>query len=193
MTVDGDTSTNDTVLALSSGLAGGDVISDEGSDEAVQLQAALTALCQGLSKAIAWDGEGATVMTEVLVKGAPSKEGAATIARSVASSSLFKSAVYGRDPNWGRIACAAGYAGVPFDPTKLKISLGDIVLMENGQPLEFDEKAASKYMADAADVRQQGGTVYITLDLCSGGTEEGLAWGCDLTYDYVKINAEYTT
>ncbi|CAI5507518.1 unnamed protein product, partial [Closterium sp. Naga37s-1] len=138
ITVDGDTSTNDCVIALASGKAGGPVIADSASEEGRQLQAAMDAVCQGLAKAIAWDGEGATCLIEVHVSGAKTEADAAVVARSVAASSLAKAAVYGRDPNWGRIACAAGYAGVPFDPTALRIALGDILLMDKGQPLPFD-------------------------------------------------------
>ena len=114
---------------------------------------------------------------------------ARTIARSVAASSLFKAAVFGRDPNWGRIACAAGYAGVEFDQSALRISLGPHALMEAGQPLEFDEKAASGYLKAAGDVR---GTVVVDISVGSG-QGSGVAFGCDLSYDYVEINAEYTT
>ncbi|CAI0471763.1 unnamed protein product, partial [Linum tenue] len=138
ITVDGDTSTNDTVIALASGLSGKTPISSLHSHEAEQLQAGLDAVMQGLAKSIAWDGEGATCLIEVTVVGAESEMDAAKVARSVASSSLVKAAVYGRDPNWGRIAAAAGYSGIPFDQNKLRILLGDTLLMNNGQPLPFD-------------------------------------------------------
>lgn len=98
-------------------------------------------------------------------------------------------AVYGRDPNWGRIACAAGYAGIPFNPNKLRISLGDILLMESGQPLPFDRAAASNYLRTTGE---KHGTVIIQISI-GDGLGSGQAWGCDLSYDYVKINAEYTT
>ncbi len=113
ITVDGDTSTNDCVLGLASGKAGGEVISDPKSSEAKELDEAVTALLQGLAKSVAWDGEGATCLIEVTAKGAQDDAAAAIIARSVAASSLVKAAVYGHDPNWGRIACAAGYAASP--------------------------------------------------------------------------------
>lgn len=152
-------------------------------------QAAVDALFQGLAKSIAWDGEGATCLIEVSVSGAGTEAEAATIARSVAASSLAKSAVFGRDPNWGRIACAAGYSGVPFDPDQLDITLGEIQLMKAGQPLAFDRAAASAYLKGKGDVH---GTVNVDISV---GTGPGSckAWGCDLSYDYVKINAEYTT
>lgn len=189
ITVDGDTSTNDTIIALASGLSGSNKISSLHSSEGNQLQMCLDAVMQGLAKSIAWDGEGATCLIEVTVTGAGSEGEAAKIARSVASSSLTKAAIYGRDPNWGRIACAAGYAGISFDSNALRIALGDILLMEGGQPLPFDRSAASNYLKEAGDTH---GTVKIQISVGDGpGT--GLAWGCDLSYDYVKINAEYTT
>lgn len=189
ITVDGDTSTNDTVIALASGLSGPTRISSLISNEAKQLQACLDAVMQGLAKSIAWDGEGATCLIEVTVTGADSEGDAAKIARSVASSSLAKAAVYGRDPNWGRIACAAGYAGIPFHQNNLRISLGDILLMNGGQPLPFDRAAASDYLRKAGEIH---GTVRINISI-GDGPGSGQAWGCDLSYDYVKINAEYTT
>ncbi|XP_033147981.1 arginine biosynthesis bifunctional protein ArgJ, chloroplastic isoform X1 [Brassica rapa] len=189
ITVDGDTSTNDTVIALASGLSGSPFISSLNCKEALQLQACLDAVMQGLAKSIAWDGEGATCLIEVTVKGTETEAEAARIARSVASSSLVKTAVYGRDPNWGRIAAAAGYAGVSFQMDKLEISLGEFSLMESGQPLPFDRDGASNYLKKAGEVH---GTV--TIDLSVGeGAATGKAWGCDLSYDYVKINAEYTS
>ncbi|CAI9762038.1 unnamed protein product [Fraxinus pennsylvanica] len=189
ITVDGDTSTNDCVLALASGLSGSNKISSLYSSEGEHLQACLDAVMRGLAKSIAWDGEGATCLIEVRVAGASSEAEAAKVARSVASSSLMKAAVYGRDPNWGRIACAAGYAGIPFNPNKLRISLGDILLMDGGQPLPFDSVAASNYLKKAGEIH---GTVVIHISI-GDGPGNGLAWGCDLSYDYVKINAEYTT
>ncbi|KAJ8753982.1 hypothetical protein K2173_001880 [Erythroxylum novogranatense] len=189
ITVDGDTSTNDTVIALASGLSGSTYVSSFDCYEAMQLQASLDAVMQGLAKSIAWDGEGATCLIEVSVTGAESEAEAGKTALSVASSSLVKAAIYGRDPNWGRIAAAAGYAGVNFKQNKLRIRLGDFLLMDNGQPLAFDRAAASNYMRKAGEAH---GTVniYISVGDRSGS---GQAWGCDLSYDYVKINAEYTT
>ncbi|KAL8039428.1 hypothetical protein ABFX02_10G036400 [Erythranthe guttata] len=189
ITVDGDTSTNDCVIALASGLSGANKISSLDSSDAEHLQACLDVVMQGLAKSIASDGEGATCLIEVKVSGAGSEAEAAKVARSVASSSLTKAAVYGRDPNWGRIACAAGYAGIPFNPNKLRISLGDTLLMENGQPLPFDRAAASDYLRTTGE---EHGTVLIQISI-GDGPGSGQAWGCDLSYDYVKINAEYTT
>jgi len=188
ISVDGDTSTNDSVIGLASGAAGGEEIVD-GSSEAAALEAALGAVCVAIAKSIAWDGEGATCLIEVNVLGAGSDEDARVIARSIVSSSLVKSAVFGHDPNWGRLACAAGYAGVPFEQDDLRIQMGPHVLMEDGQPLGFDATTVSGYMKDTTGVH---GTVVIGVKV-GAGPGAGTAWGCDLTYDYVKINAEYTT
>eukprot|EP00252_Welwitschia_mirabilis_P002763 TRINITY_DN12742_c0_g1_i1.p1 TRINITY_DN12742_c0_g1~~TRINITY_DN12742_c0_g1_i1.p1 ORF type:complete len:498 (-),score=120.31 TRINITY_DN12742_c0_g1_i1:19-1512(-) len=189
ITVDGDSSTNDTVIALASGLAGGRKITSIDSLEAHQLQQAVDVIMQGLAKSIAYDGEGATCLIEVTIRGADSETSAAKVARSVASSSLVKAAIYGRDPNWGRIACAVGYAGIAFDPSELHISLGDILLMDKGQPLDFDRESASAYLRKAGETH---GTVSIDVSIGSGKSSSQ-AWGCDLSHDYIRINAEYTT
>ncbi|XP_057856457.2 arginine biosynthesis bifunctional protein ArgJ, chloroplastic isoform X1 [Cryptomeria japonica] len=189
ITVDGDSSTNDTIIALASGASRAKEITSLENSEANQLQTALDAVLQGLAKSIASDGEGATCLIEVTVTGANNELEAANVARSVASSSLTKAAIYGRDPNWGRIACAAGYAGVHFNPNNLRIALGDILLMDGGQPLPFDRASASAYLKKAGEIH---GTVFISISIGSGqGSSQ--AWGCDLSYDYIKINAEYTT
>ena len=192
ITVDGDTSTNDTLIALANGQSRTAAITEMGP-EAEKLEAMLTAVCQHLAKAIARDGEGATCLIEVQVSGAADDKAARQIARSIAGSSLVKSAIFGRDPNWGRIAAAAGYAGVPFEQENLRVQLGDFLLMENGQPLPFDRAAASNYLKQAAAGEYlKEDTVLISVSIGNGhGT--GKAWGCDLSYDYVKINAEYTT
>jgi glutamate N-acetyltransferase / amino-acid N-acetyltransferase len=192
ITVDGDTSTNDSLIALANGHSRTAAITEMGA-EAEKLEAMLTAVCQHLAKAIARDGEGATCLLEVRVSGASDDESARRIARTISGSSLVKSAVFGRDPNWGRIAAAAGRAGVSFRQEELQIKLGNFVLMENGQPLAFDRAAASNYLkAAAAGAYLQDDTVLISV--CVGnGSGTGIAWGCDLSYDYVKINAEYTT
>ncbi|HEY9832893.1 MAG TPA: bifunctional ornithine acetyltransferase/N-acetylglutamate synthase [Stenomitos sp.] len=192
ITVDGDTSTNDTLIALANGQSRTAAITEMGP-EAEKLEAMLTAVCQHLAKAIARDGEGATCLIEVQVSGAADDKAARQIARSIAGSSLVKSAIFGRDPNWGRIAAAAGYAGVPFEQENLRVQLGDFLMMENGQPLPFDRAAASNYLKQAAAGEYlKEDTVLISVSVGNGqGT--GKAWGCDLSYDYVKINAEYTT
>ena len=192
ITVDGDTSTNDTLIALANGQSRTAAITPQ-SANADKLEAMLTEVCQYLAKAIARDGEGATCLIEVQVSGAPDDQAARKVAKTIAGSSLVKSAVFGRDPNWGRIAAAAGRADVPFNQDNLCINLGDFVLMKDGQPLDFDRNAASQYLKDAAaGAYLQDDTVLITVDL-GNGSGHGLAWGCDLSYDYVKINAEYTT
>lgn len=192
ITVDGDTSTNDTLIALANGQSRTSAIMEMGPD-AEKLEAMLTAVCQHLAKAIARDGEGATCLIEVQVTGAPDDQAARQVAKTIVGSSLVKSAIFGRDPNWGRIAGAAGRASVPFEQENLRIQLGDFVLMENGQPLAFDRAAASAYLKQAATgTYLKEDTVLISV--CIGnGAGSGQAWGCDLSYDYVKINAEYTT
>ena len=193
ITVDGDTSTNDSLIALANGQSRTPAITDLNSKNAQTLQQMLTAVCQHLAKAIARDGEGATCLVEVQVSGAPDDPSARRIAKTIVGSSLVKSAIFGRDPNWGRIAGAAGRAGVKFRQEELRITLGEYVMMENGQPLEYDRNAASNYMKQAAQgAYLEEDTVLITV--CVGnGSGNGIAWGCDLSYDYVKINAEYTT
>ena len=216
ITVDGDTSTNDSLIALANGQSRTPAITEMGT-EAEKLEAMLTAVCQHLAKAIARDGEGATCLIEVQVTGAPDEQSARQVAKVIAGSSLVKSAIFGRDPNWGRIAAAAGRAGVPFEQDSLKIQLGNFLLMENGQPLPFDRLAASAYLKQATDGASLPKDIIATnmsndlsgdrrtvktqrLDnpaivavSIGNGHGSGKAWGCDLSYDYVKINAEYTT
>jgi glutamate N-acetyltransferase/amino-acid N-acetyltransferase len=130
---------------------------------------------------------------EVQVTGAPNDQAARQIAKTIVGSSLVKSAIFGRDPNWGRIAGAAGRAGVPFEQENLQIQLGNFLMMDNGQPLAFDRAAASAYLKQAAmGAYLQEDTVLISVSV-GNGAGSGKAWGCDLSYDYVKINAEYTT
>lgn len=192
ITVDGDTSTNDCLIALANGESRTPAITAPGP-AAEQLEAMLTQACIHLAKAIARDGEGATCLIEVTVSGAADDRAARQIARTVAGSSLVKSAVFGRDPNWGRIAGAAGRAGVPFDQTELDIYLGKTQLLQEGQPLAFDRDAASQYLKQAAaGTYLQDDTVAIAIKV-GHGDGSGVAWGCDLSYDYVKINADYTT
>jgi len=186
ITVDGDTSTNDTYLAF----AAGDPLSPEHFEA---LEAGLTAVSQHLAKAIARDGEGATCLLEVQVEGASDDAAARAIARTICGSSLVKCAVHGRDPNWGRIVAAAGRAGVPMDPDAVALWLGEHQLMAAGQPLPFDRPAASAYMHDrAAGAYLTGDTVLIRIQVGSG-SGRGRAWGCDLSDQYVRINADYTT
>ncbi|MEH2373726.1 bifunctional ornithine acetyltransferase/N-acetylglutamate synthase [Nostoc sp.] len=192
ITVDGDTSTNDSLIALANGQSRTPAIIELGA-EAEKLEAMLTAVCQHLAKAIARDGEGATCLIEVEVTGAHDELSARQIAKTIAGSSLVKSAIFGRDPNWGRIAAAAGRAGIPFEQENLQIKLGDFLMLENGQPLQFDRAAASTYLKKAAGgAYLQEDTVLISVNV-GNGYGSGKAWGCDLSYDYVRINAEYTT
>jgi glutamate N-acetyltransferase/amino-acid N-acetyltransferase len=186
ITVDGDTSTNDTYLAFAAG-------EPLGPEHFEALEAGLTAVSQHLARAIARDGEGATCLIEVRVEGATDDAGARAIARTVAGSSLVKCAVHGRDPNWGRIVAAAGRAGVAFDPLAVALWLGEHQLMAAGQPLAFDRPAASAYLkARAAGAYLVDDTVAIRLRV-GDGPGSGLAWGCDLSDQYVRINADYTT
>ncbi|MEM1172611.1 MAG: bifunctional ornithine acetyltransferase/N-acetylglutamate synthase [Cyanobacteria bacterium P01_H01_bin.35] len=192
ITVDGDTSTNDTVIALTNGQSRTSAITNMGA-EAQKLEAMLTEVCIYLAKAIARDGEGATCLIEVQVTGTSDEASANKIAKTIAGSSLVKSAIFGRDPNWGRIAAAAGRAGVKFEQEQLQVKLGDFLLMEKGQPLDFDRAAAREYLQQrAAGEYLKDDTVLITVKV-GDGVGSGKAWGCDLSYDYVKINAEYTT
>ncbi|MEM9507617.1 MAG: bifunctional ornithine acetyltransferase/N-acetylglutamate synthase [Cyanobacteria bacterium P01_E01_bin.35] len=192
ITVDGDTSTNDCVLALANGQSRTTAITER-SPQAKKLEAMLTEVCQYLAKAIARDGEGATCLIEVQVSGAPDDNAAAQVAKTIVGSSLVKSAVFGRDPNWGRIAAAAGRAGVKFHQDELNIDLGDIALMRNGQPQNFDRDAASNYLKQAAAGEYlKDDAVLIAVNI-GVGAGKSTAWGCDLTYKYVEINAEYTT
>ncbi len=192
ITVDGDTSTNDTLLALANGQSRTATIMEPGP-AADRLEAMLTAVCTHLAKAIARDGEGATCLIEVQVRGAVDDAAARTVARTIAGSTLLKAAIYGHDPNWGRIAAAAGRAGVAFDLADLRVQLGEFLLMAGGQPLPFDRPAAQAYLRAATQGEYLvSDTVLIQVEIGAGpGT--GLAWGCDLSYDYVRINAEYTT
>lgn len=197
ITVDGDTSTNDSLIALANGQSRTPAITEAGA-EADKLEAMLTEVCMYLAKAIARDGEGATCLIEVQVSGASNDESARKVARTVAGSSLVKSAIFGRDPNWGRIAGAAGRAGVVFDPEELQIKLGEFVLLENGQPQAFDRSAANEYLKQQAAKNSNGTQQVLDQPVVIGvkignGSGSGKAWGCDLSYDYVKINAEYTT
>ena len=186
ITVDGDTSTNDCFLAF----AAGEPLSPEHFDA---LEAGLTAVSQHLAKAIARDGEGATCLIEVLVEGAAGDADAIAIARTICGSSLVKCAVHGRDPNWGRIVAAAGRSGVAFDPEAVALWLGAFQLMAGGQPLPFDRAAASTYLKErASGTYLQDDTVAIRL-VVGAGPGQGCAWGCDLSDQYVRINADYTT
>ena len=185
VSVDGDTSTNDTVLLLSSGLAGNPEITEMNEDYE-QFAAALREVNTCLAKKIAGDGEGATALFEVQVIGAASKEDAVKLSKSVVGSSLTKAAIYGHDANCGRVLCALGYAGVPFDPEKVDLTFtsgaGTIKVIENGVFTDFSEEQATEILSDSH--------VTAIADMKMGECS-ATAWGCDLTHEYVSINADY--
>lgn len=182
VTVDGDTSTNDCLFILTNGASGIPEIRQEKDKGFQQFKEALTYVCVELAKMIAKDGEGASKFLSVKVEGASSENDARIAAKTIARSSLVKAAIYGRDANWGRVLCALGYSGASFNPEKVDMYLGSIQMMEQGRGLVFDEEAAKAYFEqDQIDV----------LVRLHDGEEQAQAWGCDLTHDYVSINADY--
>ena len=185
--VDGDTSTNDMVTILANGLAGNQEITCEDEDFAT-FMTALNTLTMQLCRLIAGDGEGATKLLECAVSGAATKEIAKTVAKSVICSSLVKAAMFGSDANWGRVLCAIGYSGVDTDPNTIGVWFespkGKIVVCQNGAGVPFSEEIAKEILLEKE--------ITILVDL-GQGTENATAWGCDLTYDYVKINGDYRT
>lgn len=182
MTVDGDTSTNDTALILANGRGGVGIAA--GSPAEAAFTAALTELLQDIARQLARDGEGATKLVEVRVTGAPDFAAARRVGRAIANSNLVKTAIYGRDANWGRIVCAAGYSGVPVDTDRVRLTMGGIPLFEAGAPVPFSEERALEVLS--------GETVAIHIDLGLGG-EEATVWTCDLTEKYIEINGSYRT
>ena len=185
ISVDGDTSTNDTLLVLANGMAGNEEITAEGADYEA-FYAALKEVCTHLAKEMAADGEGATKLVESIVEGADTKEHARILAKSVVCSSLTKAAMYGCDANWGRELCALGYSGVQFDPMKVEMYFksGDttMLIFKDGAGVDYSEEEASRLLSnDHVQI----------ISKMNMGTETATAWGCDLTYDYVKINADY--
>ena len=185
ISVDGDTSTNDTLLILANGLAGNEEITGQGDDYNIFCEA-LHFVTTYLAKKMAGDGEGATALFETKVIGAATKEDARTLAKSVICSSLTKAAIFGHDANWGRILCALGYSGAQFDPDNVDLYFqsgsGRIHIYGNGVACAYSEEEATKILS-APEV-----TVLVDMHM---GVEEAAAWGCDLSYDYVKINADY--
>lgn len=185
ISVDGDTSTNDTVLLLANGLADNPEITEKNEDY-YKFVEALHAVNEFLAKKIAGDGEGATALFEVKIINAESKEQAVTLAKSIVTSSLTKAAIYGHDANWGRILCAMGYSGAQFDPEKVDLyfesKAGKIQIIENGVAVNYSEEEATKILSEDA--------VTAIADVKMGDCT-ATAWGCDLTYDYIKINADY--
>jgi len=182
VTVDGDCSTNDTLAILANGAAG--VRVPPASPAYAAFSEGLLDVCTRLAKELARDGEGATKLVEVHVSGARSVSQALQVARSIANSPLVKTALFGNDPNWGRILCAAGYSGAALDPARLALTLCGAPLVRKGEPVAFDAAAVSQAMR-APEVR-------IDVDLGLGRSEASV-WTCDFSYDYVRINAEYTT
>ncbi len=185
ISVDGDTSTNDTALVLANGMAGNPVIGNEGEDYNTFYEA-LNYVFTELSKMIAGDGEGCTCLFEVQVVNAASRQQARTLAKSIVTSNLTKAAIFGHDANWGRILCAMGYSGADFEPEKVDIyfesEAGRLKIVENGSATDYSEEKATQILSKnpviaIADVKQ--------------GDVKATAWGCDLTFDYVRINADY--
>ena len=183
VTVDGDSSTNDSFLVLANGAAGNQPIR-EGTAEVEQLRAAIQKVARELSRSIARDGEGATKLITVKVVDATSDHDARTAARAVASSSLVKTAVHGGDPNWGRIVCALGYSGAELALDRLHLTIGGLVVFERGSGVDVD-LAAVRRAFEQPEIE-----IVATLGLGQGSAE---AWGCDLSEEYVRINADYTT
>ena len=187
VSVDGDTSTNDMLVVMANGLAGNSQITDKNADYEV-MKEALFDICVQLSQGIAKDGEGATKLLTCHTVGAETKDIAKKVAKSVITSSLFKAAMFGKDANWGRILCAIGYTDAEFDINKVEVDLasaaGRFKVCVNGMGVEFSEEFALKVLTEDE--------ILIDVDLHSGDYE-ATAWGCDLTYDYVKINGDYRT
>ena len=184
LTVDGDTSTNDTVLLLASGQAGHPSIEPK-SPEFETFVRALTQLCTRLAKAIARDGEGATKLVEIVVRRAVSEGEAESAAKTIATSPLVKTALFGNDPNWGRVLAALGRSGVLLYPARVSLRLGDFQLLHNGEPVAFDAVAAHDWLTEADEVK-----LVVDLDV---GQAEAAVWTCDYSYKYIEINAEYHT
>lgn len=183
ISIDGDMSTNDMAVVLANGAAGNQLITAENEDYSV-FCTKLSELCQSLSQEIAADGEGATKFITIQVKNAPSFEDAKTVAMSVAKSPLVKTAFFGEDPNWGRVICAIGYAGVEMIPEKTKVAFGGVTVFENGMGVDSAVEKLHKVMEEHD----------IVIDIDMGlGEAEATVWSCDLSYEYVKINGEYHT
>lgn len=187
LSIDGDTSTNDMVCIMANGLAFNEEITEE-NDNYETFKSALYKVMANLTRMLAKDGEGATKLLECICSGAPDKDTAITVAKSVICSSLFKSAMFGEDANWGRVLCAIGYADAEFDIDKVDVDLkshkGIITVCKNGSGVEFSEEKAAEILSSDE--------IYILINL-NQGDYDATAWGCDLTYDYVKINGDYRT
>lgn len=187
LSIDGDTSTNDMVALMANGLAQNEEIKS-GSVEFVLFKSALYEVMMHLTRMLAKDGEGASKLIECVCKGAPSQDDAITVAKSVIGSTLFKCAIFGEDANWGRILCAVGYADAEFDISKVDVDLkseyGEIAVCRSGAGVEFSEEKAAEIL--------KSDEIFVLINL-HAGEAKATAWGCDLTYDYVKINGDYRT
>ncbi|WP_102028393.1 bifunctional ornithine acetyltransferase/N-acetylglutamate synthase [Salirhabdus sp. Marseille-P4669] len=183
ISVDGDSSTNDMVLVMANGLAANQLLTADHKDWNAFVDA-LQFVCECLAKQIARDGEGATKLVEVEVKGVESDDAARKIAKTIISSNLVKTAIYGEDPNWGRIVCAVGYSDIALDPNVVSIAIGNTYVLKNGVPKAFNEPEAKRELEKEH--------IKILVE-CNQGEGQGRAWGCDLSYDYVRINASYRT
>ena len=184
--VDGDTSTNDMVAIMCNGEAGNSMITEEDDDYEI-FRSNLEKMCMHFAKLIVSDGEGATKLIEYEVRGAPDEEGARKVVRTISDSKLVQTAMFGMDPNWGRILAAAGRAGVDFDPEKADLYFGytnRIQILENGQPVKTDRKTLKKHMKSTH--------IKVVLNL-NQGDASAIGWGTDISYEYVRINAEYST
>ena len=187
ISVDGDTSTNDTCCILANGMAGNAPITEKGPD-CDAFTAALKVLCTELAKKMASDGEGASHLITCTVTGAKDEQSAETVAKSVIGSALTKAAIFGADANWGRVLCAMGYSGVDFDPDKVDVAFesaaGSVQVCAQGRGLDFDEELAKRVLTEHD----------VTIAIAMGeGDGSCTCWGCDLTYEYVKINGDYRT
>ena len=182
ISVDGHTSTNDTVLLLANGAAGGEPLT---GSALAKFQATLVEVCEDLAQSIPADGEGATHLITVEIHGCRNRHDAIQIAKTVADSPLVKTAIAGNDPNWGRIVSAAGYAGIEFDPAKVSLLVNGSLLYDQGQPVPFDEAAVSESMRS-----QRNTGIVLLLD---EGTTSARFWTTDLTAEYVRLNADYKT
>ncbi|WP_307410982.1 bifunctional ornithine acetyltransferase/N-acetylglutamate synthase [Neobacillus ginsengisoli] len=183
ITVDGDTSTNDMVLVMANGMAENNQLTKDHPDWDLFVDG-FKVVCESLAKKIAKDGEGATKLIEVQVNGAYGSDAARAVGKAIISSNLVKTAIYGTDPNWGRIVSAIGYSGVPVEPNAIKVAIGPFLVFENGLPSPIVEEEVKEYL--------ELETIQIFVEL-NQGKYSATAWGCDLTYDYVKINASYRT
>ncbi|MCX7840412.1 MAG: bifunctional ornithine acetyltransferase/N-acetylglutamate synthase, partial [Anaerolineae bacterium] len=181
ISIDGDTSTNDTVLVLANGASNYAIRNTQHFEEFTH---ALTQVCVNLAQQIVRDGEGATKFVEIVVSGARAEEDAVRVAKAIANSPLVKTALYGGDANWGRVIAAAGYSGVEVEPDKMTLWFGDVQVFANGTPTDFDEAESTRAIS--------GNEVSIRLDLGQGDARTTV-WTCDLSHDYVTINGKYRT